>query len=268
MGQTVFLPREVAIFRIVDWRFKYRCQPLLAGLVLAPREGPLARTADPHAKSALVAAARTQFVRAGIKGARIEDITHASHLSKGAFYLHFESKEALFGELVESFQKQMEQIVVERERVVRAWLEQNPLTARDTRDRTAKQRALVALEVKYDRAVLELIWKERDVFHVLSRGSQGTPFEGFMWQMAEREVKRVVDGLESMKSLGACRADVPSQVFGSLVVGTYLLIAQQMSQLQKKPDLDLWVKAIQQLIHEGVAPRGVGKTRSSERRLS
>jgi AcrR family transcriptional regulator len=218
----------------------------------------------------LIAAARTQFVRSGIKGARIEDITQASHLSKGAFYLHFESKEALFGELVESFQEQMEQIVGERERVVRAYLERSRLKARDTLERTAKHQALVALEMKYDRAVLELIWNERDVFTVLSRGAQGTAYEGFMWQMAEREVKRVVDGLESMKSLGACRADVPSQVFGSLVVGTFLLIAQQMSRLEKKPDLDLWVQAIQQLIHDGVAPRGVAKAkaRSSERRLS
>ena len=234
----------------------------------ARKREPLVRPADPHAKSALIAAARTQFVRSGIKGARIEDITHASNLSKGAFYLHFESKEALFGQLVDSFQQQMQQIVGERERVVRSYLQRHPLKARDTLERTAKHQALVALEVKYDRAVLELIWNERDVFTVLSRGAQGTEFEGFMWQMAEREVKRVVDGLESMKSLGACRADVPSQVFGSLVVGTFLLIAQQMSRLEKKPDLDLWVEAIQQLIHEGVSPRGEVAPRRRERRLS
>ncbi len=235
----------------------------------------MARTADPNAKSALIAAARAQFVRAGIKGARIEDITQASHLSKGAFYLHFESKEALFGELVDGFQRQMEAIVGERESEVRCYLEKHRLTARDTLERTAKQQALVAIEIKYDRAVLELVWSERDVFAVLSRGAQGTAYEGFVWQLAEREVKRVVDGLESMKSLGACRSDVPSQVFGSLVVGTYLLIAQQMSRLEKKPDLDLWVRAIQQLIHEGVAPRRLAaprkrrkSARSSQRRLS
>ena len=34
----------------------------------------MARPADPHARSALIAAARTQFVRSGIKGARIEDL--------------------------------------------------------------------------------------------------------------------------------------------------------------------------------------------------
>ncbi len=224
----------------------------------------------------MIAAARQQFVRAGIKGARIEDITAASHLSKGAFYLHFPSKEALFGELVSAFEQQMASIVVERERAVRAYLTQHRLTARDTLERTPRHQAMVALEVKYDRAVLELIWKERDVFTVLSRGAQGTAFDGFMWQMAEREVKRVVDGLESLKSLGACRDDVPSQVFGSLVVGTFLLIAQQMSRLKEKPDLNLWVQAIQQLIHDGVAPRSVVKkrrrsgstARSADRRVS
>ncbi len=211
----------------------------------------MARTADPHAKDALIAAARVQFVRAGIKGARIEDITHASGLSKGAFYLHFDSKEALFAELVEGFRQKMEALVTERERAVHAALGTNPPTAR-----------LLQLEAKYDRAVLELIWSERDVFAVLSRGAQGTPFEGLLWELAEREVKRVVESFESMKSLGACRGDVPGEVFGSLVVGTYLLIGQRLSRLTKKPNLDAWVEAIQQLIHQGIAPRGAGEPES------
>src|SRR5437660_856533 len=56
----------------------------------------MARPADPNAKEALMAAARAEFARRGLRGARIEDITAACGLSKGAFYLHFESKEALF----------------------------------------------------------------------------------------------------------------------------------------------------------------------------
>jgi len=63
----------------------------------------MARHADPNARDGLIAAARAEFARRGLRGARIEDITAASGLSKGAFYLHFPSKEALFGELVETF---------------------------------------------------------------------------------------------------------------------------------------------------------------------
>lgn len=206
----------------------------------------------------MIHAARAQFVRSGIKGARIEDITHASGLSKGAFYLHFDSKEALFAELVDAFSARMEALVTERERAVHAWLRTHPLTTRQTE-------ALFALEAKYDRAVLELIWSERDVFAVLSRGAQGTPFEGMLWELAEREVKRVVASFDSMKSAGACRDDVPSEVVGSLVVGTYLLIGQRLSRLSKKPDLGLWVEAIQQLIHQGIAPKAA---HGSKRRAS
>src|SRR3989442_251255 len=103
----------------------------------------MARTADPHAKSALLYAARREFLRSGIRGARIEDITFASGLSKGAFYLHFESKEALFGELVRAFQQKMEAIILEREKVVRAWLLDNPSPSRASALRTPRQRALV-----------------------------------------------------------------------------------------------------------------------------
>lgn len=61
----------------------------------------MARPRDPHARSALIASARREFVRAGIQKARIEDITAASGLSKGAFYLHFKSKEALQSVIVD-----------------------------------------------------------------------------------------------------------------------------------------------------------------------
>jgi AcrR family transcriptional regulator len=67
----------------------------------------MARHADPNAKEDLIAAARAEFARRGLRGARIEDITAACGLSKGAFYLHFESKEALFGDLVHAFQARM-----------------------------------------------------------------------------------------------------------------------------------------------------------------
>lgn len=218
----------------------------------------MARTADPHAKSGLMLAARREFVRSGLIGARIEDITQASGLSKGAFYLHFDSKEALFAELVEDFEQKMEAILAERERAVSAC----------RGHRTTRLPALAALEAKYDRDVLEHLWTERDVFAVLSHGAQGTQFEGFIWQLAQREVKRVVSSIESMKATGACRRDVPSEVFGSLVVGSYLLIAQQMSRLERKPDLDQWIQATRQLIGEGVAPRAAARRKKRPARAA
>jgi|CXWL01.1.fsa_nt_gi AcrR family transcriptional regulator len=215
----------------------------------------MARPADPHAQGALIAAARKEFVRAGIKGARIEDITQACGLSKGAFYLHFDSKEELFGQLVAQFLALIEKRVEEREAAITEFFTKNgPLRAQDIRKRSPRHEAFLALEVKHDRGLLETIWNFRDVFDVLVRGSQGTPFEGLVWEMAQREVERVKDGFEISKQFGACRTDVPSELFGSLVVGTYLLVARQMSLLETPPNLDSWVESLHRLIREGCAP--------------
>lgn len=215
----------------------------------------MARPADPHAQGALLAAARKEFVRSGIKGARIEDITQACGLSKGAFYLHFDSKEELFGQLVSEFVASIEKGVVAREAAVTEFFKANgPLRGRDVRQRSPRHEAFLALEVKHDRGLLETIWSYRDVFDVLVRGSQGTPFEGLVWEMAQREVERVKDTFEISKQFGACRTDVPSELFGSMVVGTYLLAARQMSLREQPPNLDAWVESLHRLIREGCAP--------------
>ncbi|MFL5309915.1 MAG: helix-turn-helix domain-containing protein, partial [Myxococcales bacterium] len=99
----------------------------------------MARPADPNAKEGLVASARAEFARRGLRGARIEDITAACGLSKGAFYLHFESKEALFGELVRAFIEAIAGLQEKRERAMQQFIEKHgDLTVRDVELRTAR----------------------------------------------------------------------------------------------------------------------------------
>src|SRR3954462_1793265 len=63
----------------------------------------MSRTADPTAKITLLRAAEEVFAERGLAGAKVEDIAKRAGVSKGAFYLHFESKEAALKQLVESF---------------------------------------------------------------------------------------------------------------------------------------------------------------------
>jgi len=227
----------------------------------------MARPADPHARRSLSDAARAEFVKHGIVGARIEDITAACGLSKGAFYLHFKSKEALFGELVASFRAGMDKLLEQRMQVMATFFTKaGPLSARDLHGRTERYERLLELETACDRDMLSLIWDFRDVMGVLVSGSQGTEFSGLVWEMANREVQRVQDEFETMKALGACRTDVPSELFGSMLVGTWLLVAQRMSRLSKRPDLDQWVEALHRLIHEGSAPQKPVRGKKSVRR--
>lgn len=228
----------------------------------------MSRPADPNAKDALVAAARAEFAKRGLRGARIEDITAACGLSKGAFYLHFESKEALFGELVEAFSCETVKASGLRRRIMAKIVDQyGPLTRRDVERRSPHYRALVELEQAEDYRLLEHIWAYRDVVGVLVAGAQGTVFEKTFWDMAEREVSRIKEDVGNFQQHHACRIDIPAEVFGSLIVGTWLLLGMRMSKMTEKPDLAEWARSIHTLIREGSLPRPAFPAPPAKRRL-
>src|SRR4051812_15473821 len=62
----------------------------------------MSRVADPKAKITLLRAAEEVFAERGLGGAKVEEVARRAGVSKGAFYLHFESKEAALKELIES----------------------------------------------------------------------------------------------------------------------------------------------------------------------
>jgi AcrR family transcriptional regulator len=216
----------------------------------------MARPADPHARDALVAAARAEFARKGLKGSRIEDITGACGLSKGAFYLHFPSKEALFGELVHGFEAAMAVLGTRRfEALERFGHEHGHPGPRDVAERSERYQGFLQMESALDVELLELLWAYRDVVSVLIRGSQGTDFEFALWGLVDGEVERISREFVGLQD--GCRADrdVDPRLFGSFIVGTYLLLAKQMGHMREKPDLAAWAQGLQRLIHEGSAPR-------------
>ena len=210
----------------------------------------MARPRDPHARSALIAAARRAFARSGIQKARIEDITAASGLSKGAFYLHFKSKEALFRVLVNELEAQFEEARLAREK---GWVELLERGLPAPRNRGLFVVEVLALEGGGDRQLLEVLWTWRDVIDVLLRGSQGTEFEKVMWTILDREVERVEAQCAAVSKAGLMRKDLPSYVLGSMIVGTYLLAARRMSTLREKPDFEPWVQSLQSVIVDGAS---------------
>ncbi|GAC1344970.1 MAG: hypothetical protein NVSMB23_20530 [Myxococcales bacterium] len=222
----------------------------------------MARPADPNSRQSLVAAARAEFARRGLRGARIEDITAACKLSKGAFYLHFPSKESLFGELVEAFNGEMSSCSGRRARMARAFrVRYGAVNRRDVETRSARWRRMIELETEEDLRVLEAMWTYRDVMGVLTTGAQGTPFEGAVWGLVDREMARVVANMDDLRCHNAIRSDIPSEIFATLVIGTYLLVGQRMSRLSEKPDLRAWATSLQALIREGTAPAAAPRAR-------
>jgi len=215
----------------------------------------MARPADPTAKEALVACARAEFARRGLVGARIEDITGACSLSKGAFYLHFHSKEALFGELVDAFLGKLAERAELRERdMAEFFAEYGAVTRRDLEERTPRYHTFLEMETAEDLRVLEDMWAYRDVVGVLLRGAQGTKFEGAIWEITDREIDRIKASFCRFQGEHACRTDIPPEIFGSLIVGAYVLLGMRMSRMAEKPDLAEWARSLHTLIREGSVP--------------
>ncbi len=215
----------------------------------------MARPADPNARNALIAAARVELAKHGVKGARVEDITAACGLSKGAFYLHFASKEALLRELALGFIEQLQAGNAARIEATREFLTaRGAITAADVSRRTKKYEALLALEAESDQRALELMWEHRDVFSILLRGAQGTEFADTIWEILDRETERVIEGFRAMQAFSALSGDVPVELLGTMVVGAYFLIGTRMMRATEKPDLALMARSLHQLIREGTLP--------------
>jgi len=225
----------------------------------------MARPADPTARAALVTAARREFVKSGIQRARIEDITHACGLSKGAFYLHFESKEALFRELVREVEGEFETMRTEREAALRSFLERHgPVKPKDLKPESPFAAELKQVHTAEDRKLLELLWRWRDVVDVLMRGCQGTEFEGVLWTIIDRELVRVQAECEALKAVRLMRDDVAGEALGTVMVGTYLLVARRLAGLSARPDFDAYLAPLQTLLAEGTNPRARPKPRAGK----
>jgi AcrR family transcriptional regulator len=226
----------------------------------------MARPADPHSKSALVTAARAQFREHGLQRARIEDITAACGLSKGAFYLHFESKEALFLELVTEFERHMDELFERRTREEDAFFAKGgPFRSTEFVDGSARLPALVAMQTRQDIEALEVMWERRDVIHVLINGSQGTDFDGVIWHAIDREQRRVVFAADRLKKFGVIRKDLSSEVIAMVLMGAWVLTMRQMIARTEKPDFAAIITELNVLVGEGLKPRPVTQTKSSRK---
>jgi AcrR family transcriptional regulator len=214
------------------------------------------RIADPHAREALLTAARRELVRHGIQRARVEDITHACGLSKGAFYLHFPSKEALVRELVGDLKTRFDAIHEARLLATtrRFGGARSLAKVRARLKDPAERDALAAQEAAFDREALQLLWEWRDLIDVLMRSSQGTEFETALWDVIDRALERVQQVLEMMAEVGVVGPGAPAEVVSAMVVGTWLVLARQMARRDQPPDFDLWVSALQRLLGPGLAP--------------
>jgi AcrR family transcriptional regulator len=219
----------------------------------------MARTPRPGARGALLDAARDEFARHGLERARVEDVARRAGMSKGAFYLHFATKEDAFREIVSRFLGALEDHALRRdeleERAAREGLRGGgePLTVR------------IDAECAVDVDMLEVLWRNRQILAAVE-GASGRLYrelvDDFRRKMRQLVSRRMVGG---MCAGARVRGDVPPDVIADIVVGAYEDFARRMIDMKEKPDLALWARSLLLVLYEGILERPAPSRRSGRR---
>lgn len=195
----------------------------------------MARPSDVHAKIDLLRAAELVFVESGLEKARVEDITARAGRSKGSFYLHFQSKEDAFRQIVEGFLARLAAMIecpveldADFETVVARWHEK-------------------------DLELFEFFWQNRAVAQLLLHGGSSAQFRYMIDEFAERARVNCRLLVDLGQHRGYYRADVDLDVAALVIAGAYDRVVRELVESPKKPDLRRWLETVQDVLLRGLA---------------
>jgi AcrR family transcriptional regulator len=191
----------------------------------------MSRVADPKAKSTLLRAAEEVFAERGLGNAKVEEIARRAGVSKGAFYLHFESKEAALKQIVESFLARCSSFFA-------------PPSAYPELPEDAN--AMLDYCLERDRHIYEFLWQSRAILRILPtcQGQYDYLVEAF-----HHEIQRTNrEWIDWWKSEGYFRAEVDTRLTTTLVHGAYAELVAEMLRSHGRPPLEHWLECAQEML--------------------
>ncbi len=200
------------------------------------------RPSDPHARARLLDAARAVFSDRGLDRAKVEDITTRAQLSKGAFYLHFESKEEAFRELLAG-------VVSHLDRMLDETSEQQLATVPG--DGIFKP-YLDACHHK-NLEIFEYVWDNRALMAMVFDGGGSASYQHLIEDFALRAQRQTAALIQHGVDLGLYRPDLDLEAAAAFIAGGYDRLARQMVREQRKPNLDAMLREVQWLFLGGIA---------------
>lgn len=189
----------------------------------------MSRTPDPKAKIALLRSAELVFAERGLSGAKVEDIVRRAGMSKGAFYLHFESKEAALEHVVESFLAHCGQYFAPPWRYPD--LPEDPLE-------------LLDFTIERDAQIYDFLWQNRTALRILAtcHGPLAHHVRSFEADIRQRNA----EWLKHWRHVGLMREDVDLELATTLICGAYGELTRMMVRETARPPLERWVAFAQE----------------------
>jgi AcrR family transcriptional regulator len=197
------------------------------------------RPSDPHAKSRLLEAAERVFAEKGLDRAKVEDITTQAGLSKGAFYLHFNSKGDAFKELLSEM---LAHLQARMDAVKGACL---PSLDQDL-EQSLEQGLARDLEM------FEFIWKNRALMRITLEGGRSADYQHLIEHFASNAQSETEVLLRQGVATGVYRKDLDVQVAAAFIAGGYDRFARQLVRETKKPDLRTRLRELRWMVVAGV----------------
>jgi AcrR family transcriptional regulator len=190
----------------------------------------MSRVADPLAKVTLLRAAEEIFAERGLAGAKVEDIAKRAGLSKGAFYLHFESKDAALKQVVESFLARC-----------------GSLAAPPSEYPDLPEQPADVLDFSFERdvQVFEFLWQNRATVRIL--GVCGGQYDYLVQAFRAEMDHRTREWVKYWRREELFRADVDPELAATLMGGAYNeLVAKMLATDAKRPPLEQWLEFAQE----------------------
>jgi AcrR family transcriptional regulator len=183
------------------------------------------RPADRRVKIALLRAAEAVFSDKGLSEAKVEEITSRAGVSKGAFYLHFASKEDCWKQIVEGFLARLASCT-------------EPTLSHEL---TLDVPGLMRRAVEHDLLIFEFCWQNRALMRMFTQGGGGVPYAFLIDEFAARLHDQLVQWIALATSAKLYRPCDP-HVTASLLAGGYDRLVRELVRQPKKPDLSAWVR--------------------------
>ncbi len=205
----------------------------------------MSRPADRRAKIELLRAAEAVFVEHGLGAAKVEDITARASVSKGAFYLHFESKEDCFRQIVEGFLAKLASCLDDAEPPPAGRSGVRPDGIDDLPAHLAHWHA-------HDCEIFEFCWQNRGLMGILFSGGGGAPYSYLMDEFAERVAEQIQGWAQHLMAAGVYRDDLDTAVLPALISGGYERLVREMIKRPKRPDIPAWARQAMGLYMRGL----------------
>lgn len=196
------------------------------------------RVSDPRTRIVLLRAAEAVFSDRGLSAAKVEDITTRAGVSKGAFYLHFESKEDCFRQIVEG--------VLARLAGAAKGPTPEMLNGPDDLASVFENRLGESIEL------FEFCWQNRGIMKMILDGGGGSPYAYLIDEFAAGIVHKSEVWIAHATARGLYRSDIDPAIVARLVSGTYERLVRELIKQPKRPDIASWARQAQDLIARGL----------------